>query len=170
MTPSCGKQALLFLRHLLHVVAFASSRRLNVIDADAIRGRCQRTGEGLHGARANRSDDRRKLSVLPAQCSGRVRHLDFIAAIDGAGCALLLIEAQHIAEIGRAVTEDGEVFAHALPQQAQHQCFRQRALDELRQTGSQGCSRPPDLATARARSRTSESGSDFFASSITRLS
>ena len=44
-----------------------------------------------------------------------------------------LVDAQHIAEISRSVAEDREVFAHALLEQAEHQRFRQRALDQLRQ-------------------------------------
>jgi hypothetical protein len=66
-----------------------------------------------------------------------VRHFNFVSAIDRPGGALFLVNAQHIAEIGRAVTENGEVLAYALLQQAEHQCFRQRALDELGQTHGQ---------------------------------
>jgi hypothetical protein len=54
-----------------------------------------------------------------------MRHLDLIAAIDRSGCALFLINAQHIAEIGRAVTEYREVLANALLEQSQDQGFRQ---------------------------------------------
>jgi len=60
-----------------------------------------------------------------------MRHLHLVAAIDGAGGALLLVDAQHIAEIGRAVAEDREIFAHAPLEQAEHQRFRQRARDQL---------------------------------------
>ncbi len=53
-----------------------------------------------------------------------MRHLDLVAAIEGAGDALFFIDAQHVAEIGRAVTEDREIFRDALLQQAEHQRFR----------------------------------------------
>ena len=61
-------------------------------------------------------------------------HFHFVPAIDGAGRTLFLINAQDIAEIGRSVPKDREVFAHALPEQAQHKRFRQRAFGESGQT------------------------------------
>ena len=66
-----------------------------------------------------------------------MRHLHLIAAIDCAGRSFLLVDAQHIAEISRSVAEDREVFAHALPEQAEHERLRQRTLNELRQTFGQ---------------------------------
>ena len=131
-----AEQALLLLRHLLHVVAFAEGRlvAVDVIDADAVRRGRQRTGEGLHRARTDRGHDRGDFAVLPAQRGGGVRHLHFVAAIDGAGYAFFLVDAQHFAEIGRAVAEDGEILAHALLEQTEHQRFGQRAFDQLRQS------------------------------------
>src|SRR6185312_8848326 len=66
-------------------------------------------------------------------------HLDFVAAIDRAGRTLFLVDAQHVAKIGRTVTENGEILAHALLQQAEHQRFGKRRLDDFRYAaGSDG--------------------------------
>jgi hypothetical protein len=62
-----------------------------------------------------------------------MRHLDLVAEIEGAGDALFLVDAQHIAEIGRTVAEDREIFADALLEEAEHEGFRQRGSDKLRQ-------------------------------------
>ena len=125
--------ALLLLGPLLHVVAFAVSRlvAVDMINADAVRRRRQRAGEGLHRAGPDRRDHGGQFVILPAQRGGRMRHLDFVAAIDRAGRALLLIDAQDIAEIGRAMAEYGEIFSDPLLQQAKHQRFRQRSLDHF---------------------------------------
>ena len=63
-----------------------------------------------------------------------MRHLDLVAAIEGLRDALLVVDAQYLAEIGRAVAEDGEVFAHALLQQAEDEGLGQGRLDQLRQS------------------------------------
>ena len=90
-----AEQSLLLLRHLLHVVAFAEGRfiAVDMIDADTIRGRSERTGEGLHCARPDRCHNRRQLSILPAQCRGGMGHFHFVSAIDRAGYALFLVDA-----------------------------------------------------------------------------
>ena len=135
-----AEQALLLLRHLLHVIAFAESRfiAVNVIDADAVRCGSERAREGLHGARADRRDHRGDLAVLPTQGRRGVRHFDFVAAVDRPRSALFLIDAQHIAEIGRAVSENCKVLAHALLQQAEHKRFGQRDFGQLLQALVQG--------------------------------
>jgi hypothetical protein len=111
-----AEQALLLLRHLLHVAAFAEGRLIavDVIDADAVRGRRQRAGECLQGAGADGRYHRRGLAVLPPERRGRMRHGHLVAAVEGAGDAFLLVDAQHLAEVGRAVAEDGQIFAHPL--------------------------------------------------------
>ena len=100
------------LRHLLHVVAFAEGRlvAIDVVDADAVRRGRQRAGDRLQGARADRGDHRRHLAVLPAQRRGGMRHRHFVAAVEGAGHPLLLVDAQDLPEVGRAVAEDCEIF------------------------------------------------------------
>ena len=129
------EQALLLLRHLLHVVAFAERRfvSVDVIDADAVRRRRKRTGKSLHRAWSDRRNDRRQLAILPAQRRGRVCHLHFVATIDGPCRAFFFIDAQDIAEIGRAVTEDRKILAHALFQQTEDERFRKRHLGQLGQ-------------------------------------
>jgi len=69
---------------------------------------------------------------------------------------LLLIDAQHIAEIGRAMTEDREVLANALLEQSQDQGFRQGAFGKLRHPFCESCldaARSGDGASARAHVR-----------------
>ena len=135
-----AEQALLLLRHLLHVVTFAEGRfvTVDVIDADAVRCGGERACKGLHRTRPDRCDHRGEFAVLPAQCRRGMRHFDLVAAVDRAGNALFLVNAQHIAEIGRAVAENSEVFANALLQQTEHQRFRQRDLNQLWQALVQG--------------------------------
>src|SRR5262249_52195822 len=127
------EQALLLLRHLLHVVAFAESRlvTVDVIDADTIRRRCERACKSLHRARADRRNDRRQLTILPAQGRGGMGHLHFIAAIDGSSRALFIIDAEDIAEIGRTMPEDRKILAYTLFQQTQHESFRKRHLGKF---------------------------------------
>ena len=47
-----------------------------------------------------------------------------LTSVPGAGDTFLVIDAQHFAEIGRAMAEDRQILAHALLQQAEHQRFR----------------------------------------------
>jgi hypothetical protein len=63
-----------------------------------------------------------------------VRHLDFVAAVDGLRHALGVVDAQHLAEIGRAVAEDGEIFSHALLQEPKDESFGQARLHGLGQS------------------------------------
>ncbi len=129
------EQALLLLWHLLHVVAFAEGRFVSVdmIDADAVRRRRERAGKSLHRAWSNRRNDRRQLAILPAKGRGRVCHLHFVAAIDGPCRAFFFIDAQDIAEIGRAVPEDRKILAHALFQKTENERLRKRHLGQLGQ-------------------------------------
>src|SRR4029079_6802942 len=100
-----AEQSLLLLRHLLHIVAFAEGRfvAVDMVDADTMRGRSERTGEGLHCSRPDRCHNRRQLSILPAQCRGGMSHFNFVAAIDSAGRTLFLNKAEDVAEIGVSV-------------------------------------------------------------------
>ncbi len=141
-----AEQPLLRLGDLLHVVAFAARRlvAIDVVDADAVRGGRQRSGHGLQRARPDRGDDGGRLAIGPGQRGGGMGHLHLVAAIDRPRHALFVIDAQHLAEIRRAVAEDGEIFPHTLLQKPEDERFGQRHLDDR----SQGSLRP---APPRAR-------------------
>ena len=123
------------LRHLLHIVAFAEGRlvSVDVIDADTVGCRRERSCQRLQCPRSNRGDDRWRLSVGPSQCGCGVRHLDFVATIDRLGHTFFVIDPQHVADVGRTMTEDGKECGHLLLQEPQNQGFRKRDLYRSRQ-------------------------------------
>ena len=122
-------------RDLLHVVAFAVGRlvAVEVIDADAVRRRDERPGEGLEGARADRRHHGRDLPILPAELGRRVGHGDLVAELEGAHHARRLVVAEHLAERRVAVAEDGEVLAHTLLQEAEDQRLGEADGDQGRE-------------------------------------
>ena len=130
-----SEQPLVRLGDLLHIVAFAVSRlvAVEVIDADPVRSRGERSGHRLKGARADRRDDGGDFAVNPRKRGGGVRHLHLVAKLPAANETVAFVDAQHLRDRGAAVPEHRQVFGHALPHQTDEQRFDQRQLDNLRQ-------------------------------------
>ena len=134
------EQPLVRLGDLLHIVAFAMGGlvRIEVIDADPIRSRGERSSQRLKGARADRGDDGGDFAVDPRKRGGGVGHLHFVAKLPAANETVAFVDAQHLRDRGAAVPEHRQVFGHALPHQADEQRFNQRQFDNLRQLARVG--------------------------------
>ena len=152
-----AEQALLLLRHLLHVVAFA--------DRSSRRRRCDRRRRRSRPPRASRRapacapgpievTTADNLAVLPAQRGRGMRHRDLVAEVERAGDPLFLVDAQHVAEIGRAVSEDREIFAHALLAAGRGPALPTAwSRSAGQRAGASAGIRPPACTMARARER-----------------
>jgi hypothetical protein len=157
-------ETLLLLGDLLHVVAFAKGRlvAVDVIDADPVGGGCQRAGKRLQGARADRGDDGRRLAILPFQRRGRMGHGHLVAAVDGAGDALLLVDAQHLAKIGRAVPEDRQILADPWRRRPSTRASDRVMSTRLASAARERLAQPAGTAMARARARMADDASDSW--------
>lgn len=125
-TGKPSEEVLLAFWHLLHVVALAVRGlvTVDVPDADSVGGAGQRSGQSLEGAGADRRDDGRRLTVVPAERGRGVSHGHLVAALEGAHHALLLIDAQHLGERSAAVPENDQVLGDTLSEQPEHQPLR----------------------------------------------
>ena len=123
------------LGNLLHVEAFVFAGLIaeQVPDADAVRCRGDGCRQRLQRARADGGDHGGLLAGDPPEGARCVRRFDLAAHVVDAQQAGVLVDAQHLAHIGRAVPENDQESLHILAQQPQHDRFRQGDVHGLGQ-------------------------------------
>ena len=132
-----AKDPLLRLGDLLHIVALPVRRfiAVDVINTDAIRGRSERACHRLQPTRADRGDNRRGFAMNPSVSGRGMRHFHFIAAVDDRHSPHRVINAQNLAQIGRAMSEDRIELSDALLEHRHHQRFGQGQIDDTAVVG-----------------------------------
>jgi hypothetical protein len=127
------KQSLLVLGYLLHVEALVLSGLVaeQVPDAKAIGGRDQRGCQSLQGAGPDGGNHGGFFTGYPAQSCRGVGCLDLTAQAVDLEQPGFLVDAQHLAHLGRAMPKDSEEGFDALAQQADDQGFRQGQVEPV---------------------------------------
>ena len=132
-----AEDPLIGLRHLLHVISFTARRLVpvNVIDTDPVRRRRERARHGLQAPRPDGRDHRRRLACHPGMGGCGMGHFHLVATVHNLHDAFLVVDAQYLSEIGRAMAENCIILCHALFQQPDNQRFRQRQFDDASAEG-----------------------------------
>ena len=125
------EHALVRLRYLLHVVAFAMRRLVTVemVDADSVRRGRERSGHRLQRTRSDRGHHRAGLAVDPAKRRAGVGHRDLVAELPASHQSVRFVDPQNLRDRGRSVAENRQVLGDVLPHQAENQRLGERHGD-----------------------------------------